>query len=109
MTETTAFDRDDPPVLGAIPFVGLTRDQVLAALARLGQRVAVEPGVVVATAVDAFAEFMRVAVGRSDVAPGRRDRRSRRSSTHRTTRRRRSSRPTRWRRRPPNGARTPRR
>ena len=41
---TTAFDRDDPPILGANPFVGLTRGQVAAALARLGQRVAVEPG-----------------------------------------------------------------
>ena len=42
-----AFDRDDPPVLGANPFVGLTRRQVGAALGRLLGRVAVEPGVLV--------------------------------------------------------------
>ena len=34
MTDST-FDRDDPPVLGANPFVGLTRRQVAAALGRL--------------------------------------------------------------------------
>jgi hypothetical protein len=56
---TTTFDRDDPPVLGANPFVGLTREQVVAALARLGQRVAVEPGVAAATAVDAVGELVR--------------------------------------------------
>jgi polyhydroxyalkanoate synthase len=75
MNETTGFDRDDPPVLGANPFVGLTREQVVAALARLGQRLAVEPGVAVATAVDAAGELVRVAVGRSDIAPERGDRR----------------------------------
>ena len=75
MSETTAFDRDDPAVLGANPFVGLTREQVVAALARLGQRLAVEPGVAVATAVDSASELVRVAVGRSDVAPERGDRR----------------------------------
>jgi polyhydroxyalkanoate synthase len=75
MNETTGVDRDDPPVLGANPFVGLTREQVVAALARLGQRLAVEPGVAVATAVDAAGELVRVAVGRSDVAPERGDRR----------------------------------
>ena len=74
MTEP-AFDRDDPPVLGANPFVGLTGRQVVAALGRLGQRVAVEPGAAVATALDAAAELLRVAVGRSDVTPERGDRR----------------------------------
>ena len=29
----TTFDRDDPPILGANPFVGLTREQVVASLA----------------------------------------------------------------------------
>ena len=55
MTDTstaTTFDRDDPPILGANPFVGLTREQVAAALARLAQRVAVEPGAAVAARVD---------------------------------------------------------
>jgi polyhydroxyalkanoate synthase len=75
MNDGTAFDRDDPPVLGANPFVGLTRDQVAAALARLGQRVVAEPGVAVATAVNAVGELVRVAVGRSDVGPRRGDRR----------------------------------
>ena len=74
MTDST-FDRDDPPVLGANPFVGLTGRQVVAALGRLGQRVAVEPGAAVATALDAGAELLRVAIGRSDVAPERGDRR----------------------------------
>lgn len=71
MSETTAFDRNDPPVLGANPFVGLTREQVAAAVGRLAQRVAVEPGVAVAAA----SELVRVAVGRSEVAPERGDRR----------------------------------
>ena len=73
--DAPAFDRDDPPVLGANPFVGLTRGQVAAALARLAQRVAVEPGVAAATAADAVAELLRVAVGRSDIAPMKGDRR----------------------------------
>ena len=73
--EQITFDRDDPPVLGANPFVGLSREQAVAALARLGQRVAVDPGVAVAAAVEAAAELMRVAVGISDVAPDRGDRR----------------------------------
>ena len=71
----TTFDRDDPPILGANPFVGLTREQVVASLARLGQRIAVEPGAAAATAVGAVAELLRVAVGRSDVTPARGDRR----------------------------------
>jgi polyhydroxyalkanoate synthase len=74
MTDPT-FDRDDPAVLGANPFVGLTSRQVVAALARLGQRVAVEPGAATATALGAGAELLRVAVGRSEVAPERGDRR----------------------------------
>ena len=35
-TADATFDRDDPPILGANPFVGLTRRQLTAALARLG-------------------------------------------------------------------------
>jgi polyhydroxyalkanoate synthase len=73
--DTSTFDRDDPPVLGANPFIGLTRGQIAAALARVAQRVAVEPGVAAATAADAAGELMRVAVGRSDIAPGKGDRR----------------------------------
>ena len=75
MSAATTFERDDPPVLGANPFVGLTREQGAAALARLGQRLAVEPGVAAAAAVDTVGELLRIAVGRSDVAPERRDRR----------------------------------
>ena len=72
---TDLFDRDDPPVLGANPFVGLTRRQVGGALARLAQRVAVEPAVAAATAVDATGQLIRVGVGRSDIAPSAGDRR----------------------------------
>jgi polyhydroxyalkanoate synthase len=64
----TAFDRDDPPVLGANPFVGLTRRQVGAALGRLLGRVAVEPGVVVTGGFEAARQLVGVALGRSDVA-----------------------------------------
>jgi len=74
-TDTTTFDRDDPPILGANPFVGLTRQQMVAAIARLGQRIAVEPGAAAATAVDAVGELVRVAIGRSETAPARGDRR----------------------------------
>ena len=72
---TDGFDRDDPPVLGANPFVGLTRRQVGAALARLAQRVAVEPAVAAAAAVDATGQIIRVGVGRSDIVPSAGDRR----------------------------------
>jgi polyhydroxyalkanoate synthase len=75
VSDATTFERDDPPVLGANPFVGLTREQGAAALARLGQRLAVEPGVAAATALDTVGALLRVVVGRSDVAPERRDRR----------------------------------
>src|SRR4029450_4517403 len=71
----TTFDRDDPQILGANPFVGLTREQVVASLARLGQRIAVGPGGAAAPAVGACAELLRVAVGSSDVTPARGDRR----------------------------------
>jgi polyhydroxyalkanoate synthase subunit PhaC len=69
------FDATDPPVLGANPFVGLTRGQVAAAFGRLLQRVVVEPGVAVATALDAARQLVEVMIGRSDVAPVRRDKR----------------------------------
>jgi polyhydroxyalkanoate synthase subunit PhaC len=72
---TDMIDRYDPPVLGANPFVGLTRRQVTAALARLAQRVAVEPGTATATALAATGQLIRVGVGRSDVAPSPGDRR----------------------------------
>jgi polyhydroxyalkanoate synthase len=70
-----AFDRDDPPVLGANPFVGLTRRQVGAALGRLLGRVAFEPGVVVTSGVDAARQLLGVARGRNDLAPDPSDKR----------------------------------
>jgi hypothetical protein len=73
----SAFDRDDPPVLGANAFVGLTRKQMGAALGRLLGRVAVEPGVVVTGAVEAARQLVDVARGRSDVAPAPTDKRVR--------------------------------
>jgi len=69
------LDRDDPPVLGANPFVGLTRRQVGAALGRLMGRVAVEPGVVVTGAVETGRRLVDVARGQSDVAPDPADKR----------------------------------
>ncbi|HET6835381.1 MAG TPA: alpha/beta fold hydrolase [Acidimicrobiales bacterium] len=69
------FDRDDPPVLGANPFVGLTRRQVGAALSRLLGRVAVEPGVVVTGAFEAARQLLEVALGRSELAPDPSDKR----------------------------------
>jgi polyhydroxyalkanoate synthase len=65
----------DPPVLGANPFVGLTPAQVAAALGRLAQRLVVEPAVTTAAATAAVGELIEVAVGRSDIAPDRKDRR----------------------------------
>ena len=70
-----AFDRDDPPVLGANPFVGLTRRQVGAALGRLLGRVAVEPGAVVTAATGAARQLVEAALGRSDLAPDPSDKR----------------------------------
>ncbi len=58
-----------PPILGANPFVGLTRRQVAAALGRFSQRVLVEPGVVAAHGLDTARQLIEVAIGRSDVAP----------------------------------------
>jgi polyhydroxyalkanoate synthase subunit PhaC len=69
------FDAVDPPVLGANQFVGLTRAQVAAALGRLFQRVAVEPGLALANALDAARQLVEVGVGRSDVAPAPGDKR----------------------------------
>jgi polyhydroxyalkanoate synthase subunit PhaC len=69
------FDRDDPPVLGANPFVGLTRRQVGAALGRLLGRVAFEPGVVVTGGLDAARQLVGVARGRNDLAPDPSDKR----------------------------------
>jgi len=66
---------DDPPILGANPFVGLNRRQIGAAFARLMQRLVVEPGVVVATGAEATGQLVKVAVGRSDVDAGPGDKR----------------------------------
>jgi polyhydroxyalkanoate synthase len=70
-----AFDRDDPPVLGANPFVGLTRRQVGAALGRLLGRVAFEPGVVVTGGLEAARQLLGVARGRHDLSPDPSDKR----------------------------------
>jgi polyhydroxyalkanoate synthase len=71
----SAFDRDDPLVLGANAFVGLTRKQMGAAVGRLLGRVAVEPGVVVTGAMGAARQLVDVARGRSQVAPAPSDKR----------------------------------
>jgi polyhydroxyalkanoate synthase len=72
---TGPFDRDDPPVLGANPFVGLTRRQIGAALGRLLERVAVKPRTVASIARDVVRELYRVVIGRSDVNADPRDKR----------------------------------
>jgi polyhydroxyalkanoate synthase len=64
-----------PPILGANPFVGLTRRQIAAALARFSQRVFVEPGVVAAHVLDTSRQMVEVAIGRSEVAPDHGDKR----------------------------------
>src|SRR5262249_3826820 len=69
------FDRDDPPVLGANAFVGLTRRQIVAAFGRLLQRVVVEPRLAAAVALDAARELGSVILGRSDVAADPKDKR----------------------------------
>ena len=74
-TTSGPFDATDPVVLGANPLVGLSRRQVSAALGRLLQRMAVEPGVVAATTLGALSQLLEVLVGRSDVAPAPRDKR----------------------------------
>jgi polyhydroxyalkanoate synthase subunit PhaC len=69
------FDREDPPVLGANPFVGLTRRQVGAAFGRLLSRVAIEPGVLMTESLLTARQLLDVARGRSTVAPDPADRR----------------------------------
>src|SRR5215471_3298636 len=69
------FDRNDPPVLGANAFVGLTRRQIAAAFGRLLQRVVVEPRVAAAVALDTARQLGRVILGRSDVAADPKDKR----------------------------------
>jgi polyhydroxyalkanoate synthase len=71
----TVIDPADPPVLGANPFVGLTRRQVAAAMGRLLQRVAVEPGVVLADGLEVTGELLKVMIGRSAVTPAAGDKR----------------------------------
>ena len=68
-------DDEIPPILGANPFVGLTRRQVAAALGRLAQRVVVEPGVVAAHVLDTSRQLIEVAIGRSEIAPDHGDKR----------------------------------
>ena len=75
MNTTNLLDRDDPPVLGANPLVGLTRTQVAAALARLARHVAVDPALVLATGLRAGADLADVTIGRSSVQPAKGDKR----------------------------------
>ncbi len=72
---STFVDANDPPVLGANPLVGLSRPQIAAALARLLQDVAVEPGAAAASALATTGDLIETAVGRGDVAPGGGDKR----------------------------------
>ncbi|MEO7371720.1 MAG: alpha/beta fold hydrolase [Ilumatobacteraceae bacterium] len=74
-TPTVVHNDEIPPILGANPFVGLSRQQIVAALARLGQRVLVEPGVVAAHVLDTSRRLLEVGIGRSDSAPEHGDKR----------------------------------
>ena len=67
-TISASFDRDDPPILGANPFVGLTRSQIAAALAWSRSALPSSPAAL-ATGLGALGDLVRVAVGRSDVEP----------------------------------------
>ena len=75
MSPNTVFDRDDPPVLGANPFVGLSRRQVVAALTRLTRQLATEPRLAASGAVDTARQLVEVAMGRSEVAAAPGDKR----------------------------------
>ena len=74
-SNSTLLDAHDPPVLGANPLVGLSRPQIAAALGRLLQRVAVEPGLAVGSALATTSDLIEMAVGRSEVGPGSGDKR----------------------------------
>ena len=75
-TSSAAHVGDEiPPILGANPFVGLTRRQVAAALGRFSQRALVEPGAVVASGLDTARRLLEVAIGRSNVVPEHGDKR----------------------------------
>ncbi|GAC1604683.1 MAG: class II poly(R)-hydroxyalkanoic acid synthase [Acidimicrobiales bacterium] len=62
-------------MLGANPFVGLTRRQMAAAVGRLLQRAAVEPGVVAGDTLDTVRQLIDVLIGRSDIAADPKDKR----------------------------------
>jgi polyhydroxyalkanoate synthase len=75
---TTSGDSTvEPPVLGANPFVGLTRAQTAHSLGVLVRRVVREPAVAIRGALGATGQLVDVALGRADVAPDRGDRRFR--------------------------------
>jgi polyhydroxyalkanoate synthase len=65
----------DPPILGANPFVGLTRGQTARSAGVFLRRAAVDPAVAVTRALDAARQLVDVAIGRSDVTPETGDRR----------------------------------
>jgi polyhydroxyalkanoate synthase len=69
------LDRDDPPVLGANPLVGLTRTQVAAALARFARHVAVDPALLLTSGLRAGTDLAGVAIGDSGVQPAKGDQR----------------------------------
>ena len=69
------LDRDDPPVLGANPLVGLTRPQVAAALARFARHLAVDPALVLASGLRVGADLAGVTIGHSSVQPAKGDKR----------------------------------
>jgi polyhydroxyalkanoate synthase len=75
VVEADSFDRDDPPILGANPFIGINRRQIAAAWSRLGQRAVLEPAKVAATGTRTAGKLVQVALGQSPVAPSAGDKR----------------------------------
>ena len=66
---------EDPPILGANPFIGLTAGQTARSLEALVRRAAVEPRVAMAGAAGAARQLVDVVAGRAEVEPERGDRR----------------------------------
>jgi polyhydroxyalkanoate synthase len=72
---TTDDSAVDPPVLGANPFVGLTRGETARSLGALARRAVLEPAVFITGVLRANRQLVDVALGRAQVAPDRGDRR----------------------------------
>jgi polyhydroxyalkanoate synthase len=75
VVDAERFDRDDPPILGANPFVGFNPFDVVAAWSRLGQRAGRDPARVAATTARTAGKLLQVAAGKSPITPAAGDKR----------------------------------